>query len=213
MKIKWLGHATFLITSESGTRIITDPLAPAKDLHYDELNEAADIVTISHNHFDHCNVDAVSGNPEVVNSTARVKGIEFRGIASYHDDAFGQKRGNNTIFCFDIDGVKVCHLGDLGHILNDRQIAEIGKVDVLLIPVGGFFTIDARTAGKVCEQLQPGMIIPMHFKNEKCDFPISGVDEFLSGKRNINQPDSSEAEFKAGELPAEIQITVLKPAL
>jgi len=213
MKVKWLGHAAFLITSDAGTRIITDPYARQENLSYGEIKEPADIVTVSHDHADHGNIAAVQGNPAVVRGTAEVKGIKFKGVPAYHDEAQGGKRGSNTIFCFEVDGVKVCHLGDLGHQLNDKQVAEIGKVDVLLVPVGGFYTIDATVAGRVCDQLKPRVIIPMHFKTDKCAFPISGVDEFLKGKEKVSQLDTSEVEFKPDELPADTKIIVLKPAL
>ena len=213
MKIRWLGHASFLITSDSGTRIITDPYIAGSGIKYGEIKEAADVVTVSHDHFDHNNVDSVGGNPQVVKEPAEAKGIKFEGVATHHDESGGSERGNNTIFCMDIDGVKVCHLGDLGHPLSDQQVADIGKIDVLLIPVGGFFTIDARVASEVCDRLSPRVIVPMHFKNEKLDFPIAGVDDFLEGKGNVRKMDSSEVEFKAGALPAETEIVVLKPML
>ncbi len=213
MKIKWLGHASFLITSDAGTRIITDPYTPGEKLLYGQIKEPADIVTISHDHYDHNNIGSVGGRPRVVRDTAEVKGIKFRGIPTYHDEDKGSKRGNNTILCFEVDGVKVCHLGDLGHKLSDKQAAEIGKVDVLLSPMAGFYTIDAATATAVSDQLKPKVIIPMHFKNNKCNFPVSGVDEFLRGKKNVSRPDSSEVEFKSGQLPAATQIIVLKPAM
>lgn len=215
MKVKYLGHATFVITSNKGVRIITDPYATGPDLTYGEITESADIVTVSHKHFDHGNVAAVKGNPEVVNRAGRsvAKGIEFNGIASYHDEAGGSLRGGNIIFCFEMDWVRVCHLGDLGHRLDDKQVKEIGSVDVLLIPVGGFYTIDAKVATEVCDQLKPRVIIPMHYKTEKGIPGISGVEGFLSGKANVSRPDSSQAEFKPGELPATVQIIVLKPAL
>lgn len=213
MKIKWLGHASFLITADNGTRIITDPYIVGNGLGYGEIKEAADVVTVSHDHFDHNNVASVSGNPQVVKEPAEAKGIKFEGVATYHDTSGGSERGNNTIFCMDIDGVKVCHLGDLGHPLSSQQVADVGKVDVLLIPVGGFFTIDAKVASEVCDKLNPRVIIPMHYKNEKCEFPISGVDDFLEGKGSVRKLDSSEAEFKAGALPAETEIIVLKPML
>ena len=213
MKIKWLGHATFSITTDSGTKIITDPYNIDERITYSEINEPADIVTVSHDHFDHNNVASVKGNPEVVKGNAEVKGITFKGISTYHDEAGGSKRGNNVILCFEADGMNVCHLGDLGHLLNDQQLADMGKVDVLLIPVGGFFTIDAETASKVCDQIKPRVIIPMHFKNDKCSFPITGVDEFIKGKKNVNRLNASEVELKAGELTAETQVIVLKPAL
>lgn len=213
MKVKWLGHASFLITSDTGIKIITDPYATDERLTYGEIEESADIVTVSHTHFDHNNVAAVRGNPEVVSDSAEVKGIKFRAIPAYHDDGSGAKRGSNTIFCFEIDGIQVCHLGDLGHLLSDQQVAGIGKVDVLLIPVGGFFTIDAATATGVCDQLKPAVIIPMHFKNDKCKLPINGVEEFLRGKPNVSRLATSEVELKSAELPASAQIMVLPPAL
>ncbi len=214
MDIKWLGHATFLITSDDGTRIITDPYEPNERLTYGEIKESADIVTVSHGHGDHSNVAAVGGNPAVVKETTEVKGIKFKGIPACHDDAGGEKRGNITIFCFEVDGIKLCHLGDLGHPLSDAQLAEMGKVDVLMIPVGGNFTIDAKVAGEVCEKLAPRLIIPMHFKNDRCpNFPVAGVDDFIKGKSNVTNLEVSEMGLKAGVLPAAAQIVVMTPAL
>jgi L-ascorbate metabolism protein UlaG (beta-lactamase superfamily) len=213
MKIKWLGHASFLITSDSGVRIITDPYEPNDKLRYGNINESADIVTVSHEHFDHANVAAVKGNPQVVKGDAEVKGIKFKGIATFHDAAGGKERGRNTIICFEVDGVKLCHFGDLGHELATEQLAEIGSVDVLLLPVCGLYTINATVATKVADELKPAVIIPMHFRSEKCDFPVATVDEFLSGKKGVSQPGVSEIEVKAGELPSTTQIIVLNPAL
>ncbi len=213
MKVKWLGHASFLITAEDGTRIITDPYTPNDKLRYGEINEAADIVTASHDHFDHGNVAAVKGSPEVVRDTAEVKGIKFKAIPSYHDKAEGKERGANLIFCFEVDGVRICHLGDLGHPLTEKQVTEMGRVDVLLLPVGGFYTIDATVATRATERLRPRVVIPMHFKTAKCDFPITGVDDFLKGKKDVSQPGGSEIELEADSLPAETRITVLQPAL
>jgi L-ascorbate metabolism protein UlaG (beta-lactamase superfamily) len=217
MKIKFLGHATFVITSDAGVKIITDPYEPSEEagLTYGEINESADIVTVSHDHFDHGNVAAVRGNPEVVRGTGRTtaRGIEFKGIASYHDEAGGSLRGDNTIICFEVDGIKVCHLGDLGHLLEDKQVKEVGSVDILLIPVGGYYTIDAKVATEVCHQLKPKVIIPIHYKTDRGGRELARVDEFLHGKANVNRLDASQVEFKPGELPAAGQILVLKPAL
>jgi len=215
MQIKWLGHAAFLISSEAGIKIITDPYVTGGGIGYGEIEETADIVTVSHEHGDHNNVAAIKGNPDIVRGTGHreVTGIKINGIPSYHDDAGGSQRGQNTIFCLEVDGMKVCHLGDLGHPLGDKEVAEIGKVDVLLIPVGGFYTIDAGVATGVCDQLSPGVMIPMHYKNEKLDYPISGVDDFLKGKPGVNRLDTSEVEITGGKLPVQTQITVLTPAL
>ena len=215
MKIKWMGLASFLITSDSRTRIITDPYETGGDLSYGEIRESADIVTVSHEHFDHNNVAAVQGNPQILRKVgeAEVKGIRFKGVGSLHDDVGGKERGKNTIFWFDVDGVKVCHLGDLGHQLSDEQVSEIGSVDVLLVPVGGIFTIDANVATRLCNRLKPKMIIPMHFRDGKCRFPIAGVDEFLRGKENVSRLDTSEIELRGEELPSVTQIVVPKSAL
>ena len=214
MKVKWLGHASFLITSDSGVKIITDPYVTSESLNYGEINESADIVTVSHEHGDHNNVAAVKGNPEIVKGTAKVKGIEFKATPTYHDEAEGSQRGNNNIFCFEVDGVRVCHLGDLGHPLSDKQMAELGRVDVLIAPVGGNYTIDAGVATQISNKLTPKVVIPMHFRNDRCaSFPVAGVDEFLKGKKGVKRLNTSEVEFKQGELPAGTQIIVLKPAL
>lgn len=215
MKVKWLGHASFLITSEDGIRIITDPYATGMGISYGDIKEAADIVTVSHEHGDHNNIDTVLGNPLVVKDAGNqeVKGIPFKGIASYHDDAGGSQRGPNTIFCFTVDDVKLCHLGDLGHQLSEQQVGDIGEVDVLLIPVGGFFTIDATVAGDITEKLKPKVVIPMHYSTDKCAYPISGVDDFLQGKANVKKMDTSEVELKKSELPATAEIVVLRHAL
>ena len=215
MKVKWLGHASFLITSEDGTRIITDPYATGMGISYGDIKENADVVTVSHDHGDHNNAAAVSGNPQVVKGAGvqEAKGIQFKGIASFHDETQGSERGPNTIFCFTVNGVSLCHLGDLGHQLSDEQAAEIGDLDVLMTPVGGFFTIDAAAATQIVEKLQPRVVIPMHYSTEKCAYPISGVDEFLKGKADVKRMDATEAEFSKSGLPSSTEIVVLKHAL
>ena len=213
MKIKYLAHAAFLITSESGVRIVTDPYTTGGGIKHGEIKETAEIVTVSHEHGDHNNTGAVRGNPKVVRTGTEVKGIRINAVTTAHDEKGGGQRGKNTIFCFEVDGVKVCHAGDLGHALTDEQVKAIGGVDVLMIPVGGFFTIDARTATKVCDALKPKVIIPMHYKTDKLDFPIAGVDEFIKGKSNVTRVSGSEIELNTGKLPAAAQIMVLKQSL
>jgi len=217
MKIKWLGHASFLITSDTGTKIITDPYTPGiMGLNYGEIIESADIVTVSHEHGDHNYAASIQGNPEVVKAagTVAVKGITFNGIPTHHDDAGGSARGNNIIFCFEVDRIKICHLGDLGHPLSDKQAADIGDVDIVLTPVGGNFTIDAKAATDVCNRLKPSVIMPMHYQNERCPtFAVAGVEGFIQGKEGVDRSDGSEVEFKQGELPATTKIIVLKPAM
>ncbi len=117
------------------------------------------------------------------------------------------------MFCFTVDGLRICHLGDLGHELSKPEISEIGKVDVLMIPVGGLFTIDAATASGICDQIGPRVAIPMHYKTGKCDFPISGVDDFLRGKPNVRKVGVSEVELSKEQLPQATEIVVLEHAL
>ncbi len=213
MRIKYLGHASFMITSDNGTRIITDPFAPGNELSYAGIKEEADIVTVSHGHADHNNVNAVRGNPEVVRASAQARGIDFKGVPSYHDEAGGKQRGSNMMLCFEVDGIRLCHLGDLGHRLGGGQIAELGRVDILFVPVGGYFTIDARVATEVCQQLEPRVIIPMHWNYKWGLSEIASVDEFLGGKTNVSRQDTSEVEFRLEELPPVTRILVLRPCL
>lgn len=215
MKLKWLGHSCFLITSETGIKIITDPYSSGGGLNYAPINESADIVTVSHEHRDHNNSAAVPGKPEVIKGigTKTAKGIQFKGIVSCHDKSKGRERGANTIFCFTVNGINLCHLGDLGHELSQEEIAQIGNVDILFIPIGGVYTIDAKLASKVVDDLKPKVVAPIHYKTPKCDFPIAGVEDFLAGKRNVKKLNSSETELKAGKLPEATEIIVLQPAL
>jgi len=148
----------------------------------------------------------------VVTTSGEVSGISFEVIESFHDDAGGAQRGSNRIFCFEVDDVRVCHLGDLGHPLTAEQVTAIGEVDVLLIPVSGAATIDASQAADVVTQLRPAVVIPMHFKTPQIDFPFAPVDEFLAGKDNVGRTGLSEVSICSDDLGAEPRIVVLQPA-
>jgi L-ascorbate metabolism protein UlaG (beta-lactamase superfamily) len=218
MKIKWYGHSAFLITSDKGLKVITDPYesgAYGGQLAYGKINDQADIALISHDHADHNDSKSLPGSPQIIKGSGSktAKGISFKGISTYHDPSKGSERGTNTIFTFSVDGIQVCHLGDLGHLLSDKELAEIGPVDILLIPVGGYFTIDPKEATRVAEQIKPKVIIPMHFKTEKCGFPIAPVEDFLKGKSNVKRLKTSEATFDKATLPKQMEILVLEHAL
>ncbi len=215
MEVKWYGHASFLITTDQGIKIIMDPYKPGGGILYGPIPDKADIVTVSHDHSDHNYVAGLPGTPQVIQGAGRheAKGIVFEGLFTYHDSCRGSERGENTIFTFVADGIKVCHLGDLGHVLTETEIDALGGIDMLLIPVGGFYTIDPKEATTVAGQLRPKLLIPMHFKTEKCTFPIEPVDAFLEGKRAVNRVDGSTYSFTKGELGVEVGIVVLKPAL
>ncbi len=203
MTIKFLGHASFLITSKDRVRIITDPYEPGGfggTFRYRPITDEADIVTVSHDHADHNYAQGVPGNPVVVTSSGEVKGIDFEVIESYHDDTQGAQRGINRVVCFEVDGIKVCHLGDLGHLLSAEQVTSVGHVDILLVPVGGTFTINPSQAAEVIAQLQPSVAIPMHFKRPEVDLPITPLGEFLVGKRNVQIIGPCELFMSASDL-------------
>ncbi len=217
MKIKWLGHASFLITSDTGLKIITDPYKSGSyggAVGYKPIEEEADIVTVSHEHEDHNYTQGIRGNPEVVKGSGEkmVKGVKIKGVPTKHDPSGGRERGENTVFTMEIDGIRICHLGDLGHVITEEQKNEIGEIDVLLIPVGGYYTIDATQAWEVIEKLSPKIVIPMHFKTEVLGFPIAPVDDFIKGKENVRQMDE-EVEIKKEALPQKQEVWVLKHAL
>ncbi len=218
MKIKWYGHAAFLITSDEGTKIIIDPYEPGAfggQLSYGKIKDQADIVLTSHDHADHNYTQDLPGSPQIVKGSGSetIKGISLKGISTYHDSSKGSERGANTAFTIKVDHLQVCHLGDLGHLLSDRELSEIGPVDILLIPVGGFFTIDPKEATRVAEQIKPKILIPMHFKTGKCGFSIAPIEDFLKGKSNIKRSKTNEASFDKATLPQQMEIVVLEHAL
>ena len=218
MKIKWYGHAAFLITSDEGTKLIIDPYEPGAfggQLSYGRIQDQADIVLTSHDHADHNYTKDLPGTPQVVKGSGSktVKGISMKGISSYHDPSNGSERGSNTLFTIKINHIHLCHLGDLGHLLSDKELDEIGPVDILFIPVGGLFTIDPKEATGVAGQIKPNVLIPMHFKTGKCGFPIAPVEDFLKGKTNIRRPRASEVTFHRETLPQRTEIVVLEHAL
>jgi len=210
MKIKWMGHSCFVITSDDGARIVTDPYDDT--VGYGRLQLDGDIVTSSHDHFDHNYIKGVNGKYELFNKPGQYscKGVSIKGIPTYHDQSEGAKRGSNIVFCLGVDGINICHCGDLGHVLSDEQVAEIGSVDVLLLPVGGTFTVDAREAYEVFKQLKPKVTIPMHFQTDALKFGIDGVDKFLDIAGGGNRAGKQEIEIKKEELDEYPSIIVLE---
>lgn len=192
-----------------------DPGAYSGSFRYGPIKEPVDVLTASHEHPDHFSPKSVPGHPIIIKGPGLfiANGIEFRGTSTLHDAVGGEERGRNVVFTFTVDGIKICHLGDLGHVLTPEQAVEIGAVDVLLAPVGGYFTIDADEAWQVAAQLAAKIVIPMHFKTEKVDFPIAGVEEFIKDKPNVRILDASTVEIKKDQLPREREIILLRHAL
>ena len=217
MKIKWLGVACFLITSNNGLKIIMDPyeIDPRGNIKHAPVKEYADIVTVSHEHGDHNHTADLQGNPVIIRGTGKhnIKGIEFSGVGSYHDNVSGAQRGPNNIFCFEVDSIRVCHCADLGHILDSNALKAIGRVDVLIFPTGGPpQTIDLIEAIELWDKMKPGVVIPMHYRNPKLLFPKYGIEDLLKLKPNAIRTGKSEVEFTAGKVPSG-QIMILEPAL
>lgn len=211
MKILWYGHACFRITAADGTVIITDPYD--ESVPYKPPEGPAHIVTVSHDHFDHNAVNRVKGNPEVLRGVGEwtVHGIAIRGISAFHDPKGGKERGRNTIFKFTVDGVILAHLGDLGHTLTAEQLKPLEDVQVLMIPVGGFYTIGPKEAKEVVQAL-PNLkiVIPMHYRTEAVkDWPIRPVKEFLEAVDLTVREFKGEVELTTTQLPKTKEVWVL----
>ncbi len=210
MEVIYLGHSSFKIKGKTAT-VVTDPY-DAKCGKFPK-DTTADIVSISHHHSDHDQVKLVGGNPFVVDGAGEyeVKGVSVVGVQSWHDDKEGADRGPNIIYVIEIDGLRICHLGDLGHKLTDGQLDEIGSIDIALVPVGGIYTIDAKSAVEVTKQLDPWVIIPMHYQTPQLKLAnqLAGVEMFLKelGKEVVPVPKLTLTHDK---LPEETQIIVLE---
>jgi L-ascorbate metabolism protein UlaG (beta-lactamase superfamily) len=211
-KLTWFGQACFLLESKAGTRVVMDPI-PGGIGYTPPAGLTADATTVSHEHGDHNNVDLVGGQPQVLRGlsedkkswnavTQKVKDVGIRSVGVFHDEEEGKKRGLNSVFVFDVDGLKLAHLGDLGHTLSAKQLKEVGPVDVVLAPVGGFYTIDAAQATKVIDQLRPKLIvIPMHYKTDVLTIKeLAPVDAFLTGKKKVRRETGNSITLPAATL-------------
>ncbi len=205
MKITWLGHSSFLLEESTGTKIVTDPYNSY--VGYEMPDVEADIVTVSHAHNDHCCISKVSGDPTVLNRAGayEIGGVHILASRSYHDDKKGSLRGDNLIFKYRMDGVDVCHMGDIGEECNAILVESIMPVNILMIPVGGNYTIDAKEAKEYVDRIMPDIVIPMHYKTKDCEFDIDKVNEFLSlfDDENIVYADSSTVEFDRADFDGE----------
>ncbi len=215
MIINWFGQSCFKITGEK-TTIITDPFDDSLGLKTPRL--AADIVTVSHDHYDHNNSKAVKGlaqdAPFIINTPGEyeVKNVFIYGIPSFHDDKQGTQRGLNIIYRLEIDGISIAHLGDLGHLLENGQIEKLEGVDILLIPVGGTFTIDGKQATQIISQLEPRLVIPMHYHLPGLKVKIDDLTSFC--KEIGVCPKEAIPKFKITkkDLPQEdLQVVILQP--
>ena len=214
MKIAWFGHSCFLIEGEGG-RVLTDPYD--KKVPYRAPNVEVDVVLISHEHSDHNAAERVKGTPIVLRGAGdhQAHGMTFHGIPSFHDEAGGAKRGPNTIFAFEMDGVHLAHLGDLGEPLTRAQAEALGGSEVAFVPVGGFFTIDADQAAALVHALPKlRVVVPMHYKTDRLPivFPIASVDKFAKRMENVRRIGTSEVTLTRADLPKSQEVWILEHA-
>lgn len=210
MDITWYGHACFRI-GERGVAIVTDPFAD--DLGYSRPRIRADAVTISHEHPGHNNRIGFRGGPRVFDGPGEyeVRGAFITGIAAYHDDYSGSERGRNTVFVYELGGVTACHLGDLGHVPNQKQVEALSDVDVLLCPVGGLHSLDASRAAEVIGLIEPRLVIPMHYRAALAVPELHSIDGFLSEMGLQVAAPEPEIRVTKSSLPTETQIVLLRP--
>lgn len=209
MEIDWFGHACFRLRGREGT-VITDPYG--KDIGLSFARPRGDIVTISHEHPGHSYTQGVKGDPKVIDGPGEyeIKNVFVTGVPSAHDKKGGKERGKNTIYVFDIDGLAICHLGDLGHVPTQAQVEALGNVNVLLVPVGGVSTINAGEAAEIVSMLEPQIVIPMHFAHPELKFKLDPPAKFFK-EMGIKSPESvASIKVTKDSLPKETQVVVLE---
>ncbi len=209
MEIDWFGHACFRLRGRDGT-VITDPYD--KEIGLSFARPRGDIVTISHNHPGHSFAKGVKGDPKIIEGPGEyeIKNIFVTGVPSAHDKKGGKERGTNTIYVFDIDGLTVCHLGDLGHVPSQTQVEALGNVNVLLVPVGGVSTISGSEAAEIVSLLEPQIVIPMHYAHPDLKFKLDTPAKFFK-EMGIKAPAPvSSLKVTKDSLPNEPQVVVLE---
>jgi len=208
INITFYGHALFVITTGSGKKIGTDPY---NEQIRDPLPDiSADIVTSSHDHYDHANISLFKGDPEVINTPGKtvIENIRFFGIPSFHDESGGSLRGKNIIYTIETDGIKIAHLGDLGHIPDDKQSKDLQGIDILLIPVGGVYTINAAQALDIINDLKPKVAIPMHYKSVDTKLNVDEVSSFTRRVGSFKEV-SHTINITKKDLPKNTEIWVM----
>lgn len=215
MDIYPLGHASFRLKGKMAT-VVTDPFDPMMVGLKMPKVEMVDIVTVSHAHGDHNSVGNINGTPFIISGPGEyeVKGVTVIGVSTYHDASQGGERGKNVVYKITMDGINVCHLGDLGHKLSDSQVNDIGDVDILLVPVGGFYTISAEVAAEVVAQIEPSIVVPMHYyRNGIADTfkgKIDGVDKFLKETGAEGTLPQNKLTVTPDKLPETTTVVVLE---
>jgi len=211
MKITWLGHSCYIIENKENNKLVIDPFNPS--IGYKPPKVEADVVTISHDHHDHNAVNQLTNKPKVIKSIEPVEEFNYKisGISSFHDEDKGNKRGENRIFVYEVDDLRVAHLGDLGHMLSDDQIKSLGKIDILFIPVGSVYTINGEQASKLVDKIKPIITIPMHYKTKALNIDLRPVDDFLDLCDEYQQQVSNFFEITRESITDYSPVVVLQP--
>ncbi|HWR18981.1 MAG TPA: MBL fold metallo-hydrolase [Clostridia bacterium] len=218
MEIKWYGHSCFLLTGSSGVRILMDP--PDASTGYHILPMKADIVVSSHGHSDHSNFALAQGDPIRVTEAGihELDDVTIIGVPWWHDEVQGKKRGANMLYVVELDDIRVLHAGDIGTMPDAETLKKLGEIDVLLVPVGGYYTIDHKGALELCNLIKPKVVIPMHYKTEdtspRLGEVIKGVLPFLNAAQNcsihrLRQPEAHLTKESLG-MDRIITLTVAK---
>lgn len=208
MEIVWLGHSCFRIRGKEAT-IVTDPFD--RSLGYPVKKLTANIITVSHGHPQHSFLENVSNSPRIVSRPGEyeIANVFITGIPTYHDTSQGEHRGKNTAFFIEIEDVKICHLGDLGHVPTSEQIEQMSGADILMVPVGGVSTLGAAEAAETISLLEPRLIIPMHFKTEVVNMELEPLERFLKERGLQDVIPQPKLNVTKSNIPAETKVLVL----
>ena len=212
MQIKWYGHSCFLLTDSNGVRILTDPCHP--NTGYELPNIEADAVTVSHEHHDHNYISIVTGNTSIIRGIGEynVNGVSISGVETFHDHRGGLERGKNIMFVYEMDGMRILHCGDLGAIPDQEVLDSLGKIDILLVPIGAIYTIDDLEARELANLIKPSVVIPMHYKTAKLKMDLCPLAPFIDAAKDCRIHYINDCELSVQPVSlGEDRVIVLRP--